>query len=105
MIDNDKIFSCESYKSKSERSQEEYDIFEKIKIGFGIILLAWSLFTYVIIPIYRKTPLYKYLLKRKESKEKELAKQRKNEYKEHRKAEDAAFEQIKKSSRVKTITE
>ena len=75
MINNDKIFSSESYNLKDEQSQEG-NLLEKIQIGFGAILLAWCLLAYVIMPIYRKTPLYKHLLKRKEAKEKELAKQR-----------------------------
>ena len=64
-------------------------------------MMAWFLLAYVIMPIYRKTPLYKYLLKRKEAKEKELSKQRYKEYEEERKAEENAFEQIKNHPELK----
>ena len=94
MINNDKIFSSENYNLKDEQSQEG-TLLEKIQIGFGAIMMAWFLLAYVIMPIYRKTPLYKYLLKRKEAKEEELSKQRQKEYEEERKAEENAFEQIK----------
>ena len=104
MINNDKIFSSESYNFDNEQSQEG-NLLEKIQIGFGAIMMAWCLLAYVIIPIYRKTPLYKYLLKRKKEKEEKLSEQRLKEYEKERKAEENAFEQIKKSSRVKTITE
>lgn len=130
MLNNDKIFSCEKYtieeklKRLAERrydpetgttgdpeldilidnnQSQESNILEKIQIGFGAIVLTWCLFIYVIIPIYRKTPLYKYLLKRKEIKEKELSKKRENEYNEKRKAEDNAFEQIKDHPEIKRL--
>jgi hypothetical protein len=102
MINNNKIFSTENYNFQNEQSQEG-ELLEKIQIGFGAILLAWCLLVYVIMPLYRKTPLYKHLLKRKEAKEKELAKQREKEYKEKRNAEDAAFEQIKNHPEIKRL--
>ena len=102
MINNDKIFSCEDYNFKDEQSQES-ELLEKIQIGLGAMFLALFLFMYVIAPLYRKTPLYKYLLKRKEAKEKELAKKRYDKYKEERKAEDAAFEQIKNHPEIKRL--
>ena len=100
MINNDNIFSCEEL--DHERSQES-GIIEKLKIGFGVIVIAFVLLIDVIIPIYKKTPLYKYLLKRKKDKEKELAKQRKKEHEEQRKAEDKAFEQIKNHPEIKRL--
>ena len=130
MINNDKIFSCESFtieeklKRLAERrydpetgttgdpdldkyldneQSQESNILEKIQIGLGAVALAWCLLAYIILPLYRKTPLYKYLLKRKEAKEKELSKQRYEKYKEERKAEDAAFEQIKNHPELKRL--
>ena len=102
MINNDKIFSSENYNFDNEQSQEG-KIFDKVIFGLQILFLAFLLFVYVIMPIYRKTPLYKHLLKRKEAKEKELAKQRKNEYKEKRNAEENAFEQIKNHPEIKRL--
>ena len=66
-------------------------------------MMAWFLLAYVIMPIYRKTPLYKYLLKRKEAKEEELSKRRQKEYEEERKAEENAFEQIKNHPELKRL--
>lgn len=100
MIDNKNIFSCEEL--DHEKSQEGGFI-EKLQIGFGVILIAYLLLINVFIPIYEKTPLYKYLLKRKNYKEKELAKQREKEHKEQRKAEDNAFEQIKNHPEIKRL--
>ena len=100
MINNKNIFSCEEL--DHERS-EEGGIIEKLQIGFGVIIIAYLLLINVIIPIYKKTPLYKYLLKRKQVKEKELAKQRKKEHEEQRKAEDNAFEQIKNHPEIKRL--
>ena len=102
MINNDKIFSSEKYNLKGEQSQEG-TLLEKIQIGFGAIMMAWFLLAYVIMPIYRKTPLYKYLLKRKEAKEEELSKRRQKEYEEERKAEENAFEQIKNHPELKRL--
>ena len=102
MINNDKIFSSENYNLKGEQSQEG-TLLEKIQIGFGAIMMAWILLAYVIMPIYRKTPLYKYLLKRKEAKEEELSKRRQKEYEEERKAEENAFEQIKNHPELKRL--
>ena len=102
MINNDKIFSSENYNLKGEQSQEG-TLLEKIQIGFGAIMMAWFLLAYVIMPIYRKTPLYKYLLKRKEAKEEELSKRRQKEYEEERKAEENAFEQIKNHPEIKRL--
>ena len=102
MINNDKIFSSENYNLKGEQSQEG-TLLEKIQIGFGAIMMAWFLLAYVIMPIYRKTPLYKYLLKRKEAKEEELSKRRQKEYEEERKAEENAFEQIKNHPELKRL--
>ena len=102
MINNDKIFSSENYNFDNEKSQEG-NLLEKIQIGLGAIMMAWFLLTYIIMPIYRKTPLYKYLLKRKEAKEEELSKQRQKEYKEERKAEENAFEQIKNHPELKRL--
>ena len=102
MINNDKIFASENYNLKDEQSQEG-TLLEKIQIGFGAIMMAWFLLAYVIMPIYRKTPLYKYLLKRKEAKEEELSKQRQKEYEEERKAEENAFEQIKNHPELKRL--
>ena len=102
MINNDKIFASENYNLKGEQSQEG-TLLEKIQIGFGAIMMAWILLAYVIMPIYRKTPLYKYLLKRKEAKEEELSKRRQKEYEEERKAEENAFEQIKNHPELKRL--
>ena len=102
MINNDKIFASENYNLKGEQSQEG-TLLEKIQIGFGAIMMAWFLLAYVIMPIYRKTPLYKYLLKRKEAKEEELSKRRQKEYEEERKAEENAFEQIKNHPELKRL--
>ena len=102
MINNDKIFSSENYNFDNEQSQEG-TLLEKIQIGFGAIMMAWFLLAYVIMPIYRKTPLYKYLLKRKEAKEEELSKRRQKEYEEERKAEENAFEQIKNHPELKRL--
>ena len=87
---------------KGEQSQEG-TLLEKIQIGFGAIMMAWILLAYVIMPIYRKTPLYKYLLKRKEAKEEELSKRRQKEYEEERKAEENGFEQIKNHPELKRL--
>ena len=102
MINNDKIFSSENYNFDNEQSQEG-KIFDNVILGLEILFLAFLLFVYVIIPLYKKTPLYKHLLKRKEAKEKELAKQRKNEYKEKRNAEQNAFNQIKNHPEIKRL--
>ena len=102
MINNDKIFSIESYNLKDEQSQEG-NLLEKIQIGFGAIMMAWCLLAYVIMPIYRKTPLYKYLLKRKKEKEEKLSEQRLKEYEKERKAEENAFEQIKNHPELKQL--
>ena len=100
MINNKNIFSCEEL--DYERSQEG-GIIEKLKIAFGIIAIAYFLLVAVFIPIYKHTPLYKYLLKRKKDKEKELAKQREKEHEEQRKAEDRAFEQIENHPEIKRL--
>ena len=102
MINNDKIFSSENYNFDNEQSQEG-NLLEKIQIGFGAIMMAWCLLAYVIMPIYRKTPLYKYLLKRKKEKEEKLSEQRLKEYEKERKAEENAFEQIKNHPELKRL--
>ena len=100
MIDNKNIFSCEEL--DHERS-EEGGFIEKLQIGFGLILVAWSLLNYIIIPLFEKTPIYKKMLQKKEEKRKEILKKEHEQYEKRKSEEEQKFNEIKNHPEIKRL--
>lgn len=97
MIDNKNIFSCEEM--DHERSQEG-SISDKIFFGIGVFALAFSLYVYVIVPLFKNSSIGKKLAKMKEKKEKELREKEYKEYKEKQNEDRKAFEEIKNHPQI-----
>ena len=103
VAERNKQTGLEEFHPMYDIGKSSENILEKIQIGFGAVLVAYCIFQFVIIPIYKHTPLYKYIENKRKEKEKEIEKQRQKDRKIEINEKNKLVQELKTNPQLKHL--